>query len=100
VLEYRPDQPYDYVVASGLFGLEAEGARERIVPTLERMFGWAGRGVAANFLSALSPVPVEARVYIEPVEGDNMDCMIRAVILPCLGLHNNNMNKGLMVKRR
>jgi ubiquinone/menaquinone biosynthesis C-methylase UbiE len=68
VLEYRPDQPYDYVVASGLFGLEAEGARERIVPTLERMFGWAGRGVAANFLSALSPVPVEARVYIEPVE--------------------------------
>ena len=68
VLEYQPDQPYDYVVASGLFGLEAEGARERIGPTLERMFAWAGRGVAANFLSALSPVPVEARVYIEPAE--------------------------------
>ena len=68
VLEYQPDQMYDYVVASGLFGLEAEGARERIGPTLERMFSWANHGIAANFLSALSPVPVEARVYIEPAE--------------------------------
>ena len=68
VLDYQPDRSFDYVVASGLFGLEAEGARERIAPTLERMFEWAGRGAAANFLSALSPVPVEARVYIEPVE--------------------------------
>ena len=48
--------------------LQAEGARERIGPTLERMFSWANHGIAANFLSALSPVPVEARVYIEPAE--------------------------------
>jgi SAM-dependent methyltransferase len=68
VLEYLPSGGYDYVVASGIFGLEAEGARDRIQPTLERMFEWAQRGAAANFLSALSPVPVEQRVYIEPVE--------------------------------
>ena len=68
VLDYRPDEPYDYVVASGIFGLEAEGARERIRPTVERMFGWARRGVAVNFLSRLSPSPAESRVYVDPCE--------------------------------
>jgi hypothetical protein len=58
------------------------------------------RGVFYKVLASPLHLQVEARVYIEPVEDDNMDCMIRAVILPCLGLHNNNMNKGLMVKRR
>jgi ubiquinone/menaquinone biosynthesis C-methylase UbiE len=66
VLEYRPDESYDFVVASGIFGLEAEGARERIRPTIERMFEWAGVGVAVNFLSRRSPAPAEARVYVDP----------------------------------
>jgi len=68
VLEYEPTRRFDYVVASGIFGLEAEGARERIGPTVQRMFEWASHGAACNFLSALSPVPVEQRVYVEPVE--------------------------------
>jgi SAM-dependent methyltransferase len=68
VLEYQPDRPYDYVVASGIFGLDAEGSRERIGPTLQLMYEWCTRGAAANFLSALSPVPVEQRIYIEPME--------------------------------
>jgi SAM-dependent methyltransferase len=68
VLEYQPDRPYDYVVASGIFGLDAEGSRERIGPTLQLMYEWCTRGAAANFLSALSPVPVEQRIYIEPIE--------------------------------
>jgi SAM-dependent methyltransferase len=66
VLAHEPDAPYDYVVASGLFGFEAPGARERIRPTLERMFAWCTRGTAANFLSARSPRPAANRIYVEP----------------------------------
>ena len=68
VLAHEPDAPYDYVVASGLFGLDAPGARERIAPTLERLFAWCGRGAAANFLSARSPSPAPGRVYVEPAD--------------------------------
>lgn len=67
-LDYEPDEPYDYVVASGIFGLEAPGARDRIRPTVARMFDWARVGVAANFLSRRSPTPAEARVYVDPAE--------------------------------
>jgi SAM-dependent methyltransferase len=66
VLEYEPEEPYDFVLASGLFGLDAEGSRERILPTLERMVGWARMGMAVNFLSAAYPSPVENRIYVEP----------------------------------
>ncbi len=66
VLEYQPEQQFDFVVASGLFGLDAEGARERIRPTLERLFGWSRIGTAVNFLSAGYPRPVEGRIYVEP----------------------------------
>jgi SAM-dependent methyltransferase len=65
VLEHQPDENYDYVVASGLFGLDSQGARERIRPTLERLFGWCRIGAAANFLSTLSPAPVDGRIYVD-----------------------------------
>ena len=68
VLEHAPDQPYDFVVASGIFGLDAVGARERIRPTVERMFEWARVGAAVNFLSRRSPAPAAARVYVDPAE--------------------------------
>lgn len=67
-LEHTPDEPYDYVVASGIFGFESHGARERIRPTVERMFAWAREGLAVNFLSRRSPAPAEARVYVDPAE--------------------------------
>lgn len=66
VLDHEPDQPYDYVVASGLFGLDSPGARERIVPTLERMYAWCRVGISVNFLSTRYPKPVEGRIYVEP----------------------------------
>ncbi len=66
VMEFDPRGHYDYVIASGLFGLDAEGGRDRIRPTLERMFRWSRRGMAANFLSTKSPSPVEERIYVEP----------------------------------
>jgi SAM-dependent methyltransferase len=66
VLDYRPTETFDYVVASGIFGLDAEGARERIRPTLERVFEWSRIGAAVNFLSANYPHPVDGRIYVEP----------------------------------
>ena len=66
VLAHEPGEPYDYVIASGLFGLDSPGARERVNPTLERMLDWAEVGLAANFLSTRSPAPVENRIYVDP----------------------------------
>jgi SAM-dependent methyltransferase len=68
VLDYEPKEKYDYVVASGLFGLDSQGARERIRPTMERLFHWARIGVAMNFLSTRSPEPVDQRIYIDPAK--------------------------------
>jgi SAM-dependent methyltransferase len=68
VLEYAPPKPFDFVIASGIFGLEAPGVRERIAPTLERMNAWSVVGCAANFLSRRSPAQAEARVYVDPCE--------------------------------
>jgi SAM-dependent methyltransferase len=66
VMEFETTDEYDYVVASGLFGLDAEGGRDRIRPTLDRMFGWSRVGMAANFLSTRSPSPVDGRIYVDP----------------------------------
>lgn len=67
-LDYEPDEGYDYVVASGLFGLDSPGARDRIRPTLERMFAWSRIGMAANFLSAHYDRQVDGRIYVEPAK--------------------------------
>lgn len=67
-LDFTPGAPYDYVVASGIFGLDAAGTRERIEPTLARMLAWSRVGVAVNFLSARSQAPAPGRVYVEPAE--------------------------------
>ena len=72
VLEWQPEDEYDYVVASGIFGLDARGARARIRPTLRQMFGWARNGIAANFLSKRTLEPAEARVYVDPAEALEM----------------------------
>lgn len=74
VLAWQPRGGYDYVVASGVFGLDAPGTRERIVPTLRRLVEWSRIGAAVNFLSAHSPAKVEARVYVDPTE------MLRAAL--------------------
>ena len=68
VLEHEPAEAYDFVVASGIFGLDSPGVRERIAPTLARMNAWSTTGCAANFLSTRAPVRAESRVYVEPAE--------------------------------
>ncbi len=68
LLDFEPDETFDYVVASGIFGLDSAGARERIRPTMERIFNWSRIGAAMNFLSARSPTPAEQRIYIDPLK--------------------------------
>jgi SAM-dependent methyltransferase len=65
-LDYEPRVPFDFVVASGIFGLDAGDTRERIRPTLERMFGWCREGIAVNFLSTRSPERAANRFYVDP----------------------------------
>jgi SAM-dependent methyltransferase len=72
VLQWEPTEAPDYVVASGIFGLDSRDARARIRPTLRRMFAWARDGMAANFLSQRSLEPAENRVYVDPAEALEM----------------------------
>jgi hypothetical protein len=72
VLEHRPDEGYHYVVASGIFGLDADSMRSRIEPTIRRMFSWCGMGMAANFLSTRSTAPAAQRIYVDPCEALEM----------------------------
>ncbi|HEX5128694.1 MAG TPA: class I SAM-dependent methyltransferase [Usitatibacter sp.] len=72
VLEWAPAEPPDFVVASGIFGLDSRDARARIRPTLRRMFEWARVGMACNFLSQRSLEPAENRVYVDPAEALEM----------------------------
>jgi SAM-dependent methyltransferase len=68
VIDFEPGETYDYAVASGIFGLDALDARERIGPTLERLFAWSRIGVAVNFLSERAPHKVPNRLYVDPCE--------------------------------
>ena len=72
VLEWQPEEEPDYVVASGIFGLDSRDARARIRPTLRRMFAWARQGMACTFLSQRSLEPAENRVYVDPAEALEM----------------------------
>jgi len=66
LLEFEPAGSFDYVVASGLFGLDAADAHERMRPMVEKLFALARRGAAMNFLSTRSPTRVEDRIYVDP----------------------------------
>jgi SAM-dependent methyltransferase len=68
VLDYRPRARFDYVIASGLFGLNVPGAVERVRPTLELLFDWCRIGLVVNFLSKRTPRPAAARLYLDPGE--------------------------------
>jgi SAM-dependent methyltransferase len=67
-LSFQPEGTYDYVVASGLFGYAARDTRVRVRPTLERLFGMTGIGLAVNFLSAWAPARSRGRLYVQPAD--------------------------------
>jgi SAM-dependent methyltransferase len=72
VIDWQPEEMPDFVVASGIFGLDSRDARARIRPTMRRMYEWANVGMACNFLSQRSLEPAENRVYVDPAEALEM----------------------------
>jgi SAM-dependent methyltransferase len=59
----------DFVIASGVFGLAPNGDPEFIDAMLARMMTLARRGVSVNFLSALTPNPMDPLShYADPAE--------------------------------
>ena len=69
VLTHEVEDPYDYVVASGIFGYAAKGAaRARVQPTLERLFAMTRVGLAVNFLSRCAPSRSRGRLYLHPAD--------------------------------
>lgn len=62
------DEPYDYVVASGIFGYNAKDTHERVRPTLVRLFGLARVGMAVNFLSRRAAARSPGRLYLHPAD--------------------------------
>lgn len=68
VLEWATDERFDYVVASGIFGLGSAHVAERVAPTLAKLVSLAEVGVAVNFLSARSTRRAPERFYAEPAE--------------------------------
>ncbi|TAK84934.1 MAG: class I SAM-dependent methyltransferase [Betaproteobacteria bacterium] len=65
-LTYEPENSFDYVVASGIFGYAAKGTRERVQPVLEHLFSFTDIGLAVNFLSGCAPRRSPGRLYVYP----------------------------------
>ena len=67
-LTFVTDEPYDYIVASGIFGYQAKDTRKRVQPTLERLFDLARIGMAVNFLSRCAVTRSPGRLYLHPAD--------------------------------
>jgi SAM-dependent methyltransferase len=68
VLGWATDERFDYVVASGIFGLGSARVAERVAPTLEKLVSLARVGVGVNFLSARATRQAPERFYANPAE--------------------------------
>ncbi|HEY5897449.1 MAG TPA: class I SAM-dependent methyltransferase [Burkholderiales bacterium] len=67
-LSFPCDQPYDYIIASGIFGYAAKDTSKRVQPTLERLFDLTRIGLAVNFLSRRAPTRSPGRLYLHPAD--------------------------------
>ncbi len=67
-LTFEAGEPYDYVVASGIFGYQAKDTRARVRPTLERLFGFTRIGMAVNFLSRSARSRSPGRLYLDAAD--------------------------------
>jgi len=67
-LTFVPADPFDYIVASGIFGYNAKDTRKRVQPTLERLFDLTHIGLAVNFLSRRAPAKSPGRLYLHPAD--------------------------------
>jgi SAM-dependent methyltransferase len=67
-LTFVTDEPYDYIVASGIFGYNAKDTRQRVQPTLERLFDLTRIGMSVNFLSRCAVTRSPGRLYLHPAD--------------------------------
>ncbi|HET7671802.1 MAG TPA: class I SAM-dependent methyltransferase [Burkholderiales bacterium] len=67
-LTFVPADPYDYIVASGIFGYNAGDTRKRVQPTLERLFDLTHIALSVNFLSRRAPTRSPGRLYLHPAD--------------------------------
>jgi SAM-dependent methyltransferase len=67
-LSFPCDEPYDFIVASGIFGYAAKDTRKRVQPTLERLFDLTRIALAVNFLSRRAPSRSPGRLYLHPAD--------------------------------
>ena len=67
-LTFPCDEPYDYIVASGIFGYNAKHTRKRVQPTLERLFDLTRIGMSVNFLSRCAVTRSPGRLYLHPAD--------------------------------
>ena len=67
-LTFVPEDPFDYIVASGIFGYNAKDTRKRVQPTLERLFDLTRIAMAVNFLSWRAPARSPGRLYLHPAD--------------------------------
>jgi ubiquinone/menaquinone biosynthesis C-methylase UbiE len=65
---YNFTQRFDYVVSSGVFGLDLPNWEAYMKKTLATMFQLSKIGVATNFLSARAPLENEFSKLVEPSE--------------------------------
>jgi len=84
-LTYEPHKPFDFVVASGIFGLLSAQAEGRIAPTMHRLFSWATVGMAINFLSNRAPRQAKGRLYVDP----SRMLSLALELTPAVRLHHN-----------
>jgi len=61
-------EPFDYVVASGIFGYASPDAQKRVQPTLKRLFAMSRVGLAVNFLSWHATTRNPTRLYLRPAD--------------------------------
>lgn len=66
ILDFSSQPEYEYVIASGIFGLLSDNVEDRIEPTLRRLFSLAREGVAINFLSCQASRHAPGRLYVDP----------------------------------
>jgi SAM-dependent methyltransferase len=67
-LTFVTDHPYDYIVASGIFGYDAKDTKKRVQPILERLFDLTRIAMAVNFLSRCAVTRSPGRLYLHPAD--------------------------------
>lgn len=65
VMTFQPSAPFDYVVASGVFGITGGAEPIPVGEGLTRLFSWCSVGLAVNFLSLRAAAAGSRGQYVD-----------------------------------